>query len=171
MQLITYLIALAREKGVSAYLGEGRNKWSAAHVSDVARLYRLVLEKNEAGAKYHAVGEEGIPMRDIAETIGQGLKIPVKSLSPEEAQAHFGWMAIFATHDLQASSAKTRRKLGWNPAGPGRIADLEWSHLSLSDNYPAGREKIHTVAGCRPSLRRIAALSYASSSGFRLRKP
>jgi nucleoside-diphosphate-sugar epimerase len=123
--LVTYLIALAREKGVSAYLGEGRNKWSAAHVSDVARLYRLVLEKNEAGAKYHAVGEEGIPMRDIADTIGRGLKIPVKALSPEEAQAHFGWMAIFATHDLQASSAKTRQKLGWNPAGPGLIADLE----------------------------------------------
>jgi len=123
--LVTYLIAVAREKGVSAYVGEGRNRWSAAHVADVARLYELVLEKNEAGAKYHAVGEEGVPMRDIAELIGRGLKIPVKSISPEEAQSHFGWLAMFATHDLQASSAKTRKKLDWNPTGPGLIADLE----------------------------------------------
>ena len=123
--LVTYLIALAREKGVSAYVGDGRNRWSAAHVADVARLYRLVLEKNEAGAKYHAVGEEGVSMRDIAEAIGRGLKVPVKSVSPEEAQSHFGWLAMFATHDLQASSAITRKKLGWNPIGPGLIADLE----------------------------------------------
>lgn len=86
--LVTYLIAVAREKGVSAYVGEGRNRWSAAHVSDVARLYSLVLDKNEAGAKYHAVGEEGVSTRDIAEAIGRGLKIPVKSISPEEAQSH-----------------------------------------------------------------------------------
>jgi len=123
--LVTYLIALAREKGVSAYVGDGRNRWSAAHVADVARLYRLVLEKNEAGAKYHAVGEEGVSMRDIAEAIGRGLKVPVKSVSPEEAQSHFGWLAMFATHDLQGSSAITRKKLGWNPTGPGLIADLE----------------------------------------------
>lgn len=123
--LVTYLIAVAREKGVSAYVGEGRNRWSAAHVADVGRLYKLVLEKNEAGAKYHAVGEEGVPMRDIAEAIGRGLKIPVKSVAPEEAQSHFGWLAMFATRDLQASSAKTRKKLDWNPSGPGLIADLE----------------------------------------------
>jgi nucleoside-diphosphate-sugar epimerase len=123
--LVTYLIALAREKGMSAYVGEGHNKWAAAHVSDVAHLYRLVLEKNEAGAKYHAVDEEGVSMRDIADAIGDGLKIPVKSLSPEEAQAHFGWMVMFAASDLQASSAKTRQKLEWNPTGPGLIADLE----------------------------------------------
>ena len=123
--LVTYLIAVAREKSVSAYVGEGRNRWSAAHVSDVARLYRLVLDKNEAGAKYHAVAEEGVSMRDIAEVISRGLKIPVKSVSPEEARSHFGWLAVFATHDLQASSAITRKKLGWNPTGPGLIADLE----------------------------------------------
>ena len=123
--LITYLIAMAREKGVSAYVGEGSNRWAAAHVLDVARLYRLALEKHEAGAKYHAVGEEGVPMRDIAESIGRGLKIPVKSISPEEAPAHFGWLAIFAGGDLQGSSAKTRKKLGWNPTGPGLIADLD----------------------------------------------
>jgi nucleoside-diphosphate-sugar epimerase len=123
--LVTYLIAVAREKGVSAYVGEGRNRWAAAHVADVARLYRLALEKHEAGAKYHAVAEEGVPMRNIAETIGRVLKIPVVSLSPEEAAAHFGWLALFAGGDLVASSEKTRKKLGWNPTGPGLIADLD----------------------------------------------
>jgi nucleoside-diphosphate-sugar epimerase len=122
--LVTYLIALAREKGVSAYVAEGGNRWAAAHVSDVARLYRLALEKHEAGAKYHAVAEEGVPMRDIAETIGRGLKVPVVSLSPEKAAAHFGWLAMFAGADLVASSEKTRKNLGWNPTGPGLIADL-----------------------------------------------
>ncbi|MBU9675692.1 SDR family oxidoreductase [Burkholderia multivorans] len=123
--LLTYAVAVAREKGVSAYVGEGRNRWAAAHISDVARLYRLALEKNEAGAKYHAVAEEGIPMRDIAEAIGRALKVPVASLSVEEAPAHFGWLAAFAGHDLVASSEKTRKVLGWNPTGPGLIADLE----------------------------------------------
>jgi nucleoside-diphosphate-sugar epimerase len=123
--LVTYLIGLAREKGLSAFVGEGRNRWAAGHVSDAARLYRLALEKGERGAKYHAVGEEGVPMREIAEVIGRGLEVPVKSLSPQEAQAHFGWLAMFAASDLQASSAKTRKKLGWNPTGPGLIADLE----------------------------------------------
>ena len=122
---------------MSAYVGERRNRWSAAHVADVARLYKLVLEKNEAGAKYHAVGEEGVPMRDIAETIGQGLKIPVKSVSPEEAQSHFGWLAMFATHDLQASSVITRKKLGWNPTGPGLIADLEQMRYHETDTVGA----------------------------------
>jgi nucleoside-diphosphate-sugar epimerase len=123
--LVTYLIAVAREKGVSAYVGEGRNRWSAAHVLDVARLYRLALEKREAGARYHAVAEEGVAMRDIAEAIGRGLMVPAVSLSPEQAQAHFGWLSIFASNDLRASSAQTRRKLSWNPTGPGLIADLE----------------------------------------------
>jgi len=123
--LVTYLIALAREKGRSAYVAEGRNRWAAAHVSDVARLYRLALEKHEAGAKYHAVAEEGVPMRDIAESIGRGLKIPVVSLSPEEAAVHFGWLTMFASSDLAASSEKTRKKLGWNPTGPGLISDLD----------------------------------------------
>jgi nucleoside-diphosphate-sugar epimerase len=131
--LVSYLIALAREKGVSAYVGDGHNRWAAAHVSDVGRLYRLVLEKNEAGAKYHAVAEEGVPMREIAESIGRGLKIPVKSVAPEEAQSHFGWLAGFASHDLQASSAKTRKTLGWNPTGPGLIADLEQMKYFATD--------------------------------------
>ncbi|HEX4139000.1 MAG TPA: SDR family oxidoreductase [Candidatus Methylacidiphilales bacterium] len=123
--LVTYAIALAREKGVSAYVGEGRNRWAAAHVSDVARLYRLALEKPTAGARYHAVAEEGVTMRDVAEVIGRGLKVPVVSLPPGEAAAHFGWLAMFAGHDLAASSAKTRERLGWNPTGPGLLADLE----------------------------------------------
>jgi len=134
--LVTYLIAVAREKGVSAYVGEGRNRWSAAHVSDVAQLYKLVLDKNEA-AKYHAVGEEGVSTRDIAETIGRGLRIPVKSVSPEEAQSHFGWLAMFATNDLQASSAITRKKLGWNPTGPGLISDLKQMRYHETDTVGA----------------------------------
>ena len=123
--LVTYLIAVAREKGVSAYVEEGRNRWAAAHVLDVAKLYRLALEKHEAGAKYHAVAEEGVAMRDIAEVIGKGLKVPVESLSTDEAQAHFGFLSMFASHDLRASSAQTRKKLEWNPTGPGLIADLD----------------------------------------------
>jgi len=123
--LITYLIAVAREKGLSAYVAEGHNRWAAAHVSDVARLYRLALEKHEPGAKYHAVAEEGVSMRDIAEAIGRGLKAPVVSLLPEDAAAHFGWLTMFASSDLAASSEKTRKKLGWNPTGPGLISDLD----------------------------------------------
>ena len=134
--LVTYAIAVAREKGVSAYVGEGRNRWAAAHVSDVARLYRLGLEKHEAGAKYHAVAEEGVSMREIAETIGRGLKIPVVSLSPEKAAAHFGWLAMFAGLDIPASGAKTQQRLGWRPTGPGLIADLEQMNY-FADDKPA----------------------------------
>ena len=123
--LITPLIAVVREKGVSAYVGDGMNRWPAAHVLDVARLYRLALEKQEAGARYNAVAEEGIPARDIAEVLGLGLKVPVVSLSPEEAAAHFGWMGMFVGLDMPASSAQTQEKLGWHPTGPGLIVDLK----------------------------------------------
>ncbi len=123
--LVTYLIDLARQKGVSAYIGEGTNSWAAAPVQDVARLYRLALEQHEPGAKYHAVAEEGVPMRDIAEAIGHGLKIPIVSMSGEEAAAHFGWLSMFAAHDLMASSAKTQAKLDWYPTGPTLIEDLK----------------------------------------------
>ena len=123
--LITFAIATAREKGAAAYVGNGTNRWAAAHVSDVARLYRLALENHEAGATYHAVAEEGVQIRDIAETIGRGLKVPVTSISPEEAPGHFGWWGAFAGADLLASSAITRKKLGWNPTGPALINDLE----------------------------------------------
>jgi nucleoside-diphosphate-sugar epimerase len=122
--LVTYAIAVAREKGVSAYVGNGANRWPAAHISDVGHLYRLALEKHEAGAKYHAVAEEGVPLREIAEVIGRGLKVPVKSIRPEEAPAHFGWLGMFASLDFPASSTITREKLGWHPTGPRLIADL-----------------------------------------------
>jgi nucleoside-diphosphate-sugar epimerase len=123
--LVTYAIAVAREKGVSAYVGDGLNRFPAVHVLDAARLYRLALEKREGGARYHAVAEEGVPLRDIAEAIGRGLKVPVVSQSPEEAAAHFGWLAMFMGMDMPASSALTRQRLGWHPAGPGLIADLD----------------------------------------------
>ena len=127
--LITYAVQVAREKGASAYIGEGLNRWPAAHVLDVAHLYRLALEKHEAkreaGTRYNAVAEEGVSMREIAEVIGRGLKVPVVSLSQQEAQAHFGWLAMFVSYDMPASSAQTRRRLGWRPTGPGLIADLE----------------------------------------------
>ena len=123
--LITPAVAVAREKRLSAYVGDGSNRFSAVHLLDAARLYRLVLEKGVAGARYHAVAEEGVTFREIAEAIGRGLKVPVVSLVPEEAVKHFGWLAMFAGLDLAASSALTRERLGWQPAGPGLIADLE----------------------------------------------
>ena len=123
--LITPAIAIAREKGVSAYVGDGGNRWPAAHVTDVARLYRLALERHEAGARYHAVAEEGVPVRAIAEAIGTGLGVPVASLSPEAAADHFGWFALFAGMDLPASSSWTRERLGWQPTGPELLVDLK----------------------------------------------
>jgi nucleoside-diphosphate-sugar epimerase len=123
--LVTYAIHVAREKGVSAYVGDGLNRWPAAHRLDTARLYRLALEKADAGDKLHAVAEEGVPVRDIAEAIGSGLRVPVVSLAPEEAAGHFGWLAAFVGRDVPASSAHTREKLGWNPTGRGLISDLE----------------------------------------------
>lgn len=126
--LVTYLIAVAREKGVSAYVGDGMNRWPAAHVLDTARLYRLALEKQEAGARYHAVAEEGVLLRDIAEAIGRGLQVPVVSLSPAEAGPHFGFVGTFVGLDMPASSALTQERLGWHPTGPGMIADLEQGH-------------------------------------------
>ena len=123
--LVTPAVAVAREKGVSAYVGDGMNRWPAAPVGAVARLYRLALEKRAPGARYHAVAEEGVPARDIAAAIGRGLKVPVVSISPEAAAEHFGWMAPFAAMDMPASSAWTRAQLGWDPVGPGLITDLE----------------------------------------------
>lgn len=123
--LITPLIGIARDKGVVAYVGDGGNRWPAGHVSDVARLYRLAVEKAQSGARYHAVGEEGIASRAIAEALGRGLKLPVTSISPDDAAAHFGWMAMFVGLDMPASSALTQARLGWKPTGPTLIADLD----------------------------------------------
>jgi nucleoside-diphosphate-sugar epimerase len=128
--LVTYLIAHAREKGVSAFVGEGLNRWPAVHVLDAAPLYRLALEKGEKFARYHAVGEEGVPSRDIARAIGRGLRVPVVSQSAEEAAAHFGWLAMFVGLDMPASGAQTQQRLGWHPTGAGLIADLEQMQYS-----------------------------------------
>ena len=122
--LVTYLIAIAREKGVSAYVGDGLNRWPAAHVADVAHLYRLALEKGTAGARYHAVVEEGVPLKDIATAIGSGLNVPVTSISQEQAQEHFGFLGFFAGRDAHISSARTRLELGWIPTGPTLLTDL-----------------------------------------------
>ena len=122
---ITWHIQTARQQGRVAYVGKGKNRVAAVHVSDATRLYRLALEKGQGGARYHAVGEEGVALRDIAEVIGAGLKMPVESITPEEAPEYFGWVAHLATIDLAASSALTRQQLGWDPAGPELIADLE----------------------------------------------
>jgi nucleoside-diphosphate-sugar epimerase len=122
--LITPLVAVAREKGVSAYVGEGRNRWPAGHLSDVALLYRLAIEKGEQGARYHAVGEEGISSREIAEALGRGLNLPAVSITPDEAASHFGWMAMFVGLDMPASSVQTQSRLDWHPTGPTLIADL-----------------------------------------------
>jgi len=123
--LITPLIDLARAKGVSAYVGEGLNRWPAAHVADVARLYQMALDLGAGNARYNAVAEEGVIARDIARAIGEGLDIPVVSLSQEEAPDHFGWLGMFIGMDMPASSAWTRTQLGWRPTGPGLIADLK----------------------------------------------
>src|SRR5580698_6779947 len=123
--LISPLIEISRAKGRVAYVGEGKNRWPAAHVTDVARLYKLAIERAEPGARYNAVAEEGITTRAIAEALGRRLKLPVVSLRGDEAAAHFGWITAFAGLDMAASSAITRKKLGWNPVGPGLIPDLE----------------------------------------------
>jgi nucleoside-diphosphate-sugar epimerase len=121
---ITEHIRLAREKGRVAYVGEGKNRLPAVHVSDAARLFQLVLEKGEAGVRYNAVAEEGIALRDIAGAIGAGLKMPVVSLAPDEAPDYFGWLANLAMIDLAASSDLTRKWMGWNPTGPDLLTDL-----------------------------------------------
>jgi nucleoside-diphosphate-sugar epimerase len=122
---VPYIIGAARQHGASAYIGDGRNRWPAAHRLDAAHLYRLALEKGKAGARYHAIGDEGIPFRDIAEVIGRRLNLPVVSRTPEEAPAHFGFLAMFAGLDAPASAAWTREQLGWRPTRPGLIADLQ----------------------------------------------
>jgi nucleoside-diphosphate-sugar epimerase len=122
------LIGIARAKGLSAYLSDGSNRWAAVHRLDAAHLFRLALEAAPAGARWHGVDDEGVPFRDIAEVIGRHLNLPVTSLSPGEAQDHFGLFAMFASMDVPASSALTRKQLGWEPAHPALIPDLDKGH-------------------------------------------
>jgi len=123
------LIALAREKGVSAYVEDGLNRWPGVHRLDAARLYRLALEKGSAGARYHGVADEGVPAREIAAVIGRRLHVPVVSKSREAAADHFGWIGQFFAMDGPASSAQTRIRLGWQPTQPGLLADLDANYF------------------------------------------
>lgn len=122
--LISYLVELARQKRAAAYVGEGAERWAAAHRPDVARLYRLALERGTADAIYHAVGEEGVPMRQVIEVVGRALNVPVISIQKEEARDFYGPLAVFAGLDMPASSALTQQRLGWTPSGIGLIADI-----------------------------------------------
>lgn len=122
--LVTEVIKHARERGVSAYIDEGTNQWSAAHVADAAHLYRLALEKHQPGARYHATAESSLSFRLIAETIGEGLGLPTMAIPADEAMASFGWLSSFVGKDMSSMSNKTQTRLGWRPSGPGLIADL-----------------------------------------------
>ncbi len=125
---IATLVGIAREKGVSGYIGDGTNRWPAVHRLDSARLFRLGLEEAPAGSTLHAVADEGVPVGDIAEVIGRGLELPVVSVAPEDAAEHFTWLGGFLGLDAPASSAWTRELLGWEPTQPGLIADLDQGH-------------------------------------------
>lgn len=122
------LIAIARQQGVAGYVGDGANRWPAVHTLNAARLFRLALESAPAGARLHAVAEEGIPFRDLAAAIGRGAGVPTASVAPEDAAGHFGFLAMFVGADNPASSALTRQRMGWTPAGPGLIADVDDGH-------------------------------------------
>jgi nucleoside-diphosphate-sugar epimerase len=122
---IAFIAAVAREKGVSAYIGDGTNRWAAVHRSDAARLVRIGLEQAPAGSRLHAVAEEGVSTRAIAEAIGRGLGLPVSSVAPEDAVEHFGFIGSFFAMDLAASSEQTRKLLGWEPTGPTLIEDID----------------------------------------------
>jgi nucleoside-diphosphate-sugar epimerase len=125
---VPMLIAAARQKGVSGYVGDGENVWPAVHRSDAARLFRLVLDDAPSGSTWHAIGDEGVPARTIAEVIGRHLGIPVASIAPEAAAGHFGWIGMIWASNLPTSSELTQRRLGWLPTGPGLIEDLEQGH-------------------------------------------
>jgi nucleoside-diphosphate-sugar epimerase len=122
------LVGIARDKGVSGYIGDGTNRWPAVHRLDSAHLFRLALDKAPAGSTLHAVADEGVPIRDIAEVIGRHLNVPVVSISPEDAGQHFTWLAGFLGLDSPASGTLTRELLGWQPAQPGLIDDLDKGH-------------------------------------------
>lgn len=134
---VPVLIDIARAKGVSAYIGDGSNRWPAVHRLDAAVLYRLALENGAAGSVFHAIGDEGVPTREIAEVIGRHLEVPVVSVAPEEAAEHFGWMGAFFALDAPASSALTQERLGWRPTHIGLVEDLEQGHYFAISASPA----------------------------------
>jgi len=136
---VPFLIKIAREKGVSAYIGDGLNRWPAVHRLDTARLYRLVLEKGSAGGTYHGIADEGVPAREIAQVISRRLNVPLVSKSREEAAGHFGWMARFFGVDCPASSVRTQRELGWLPTQPRLIADIEEHYFESEPAVHAAR--------------------------------
>lgn len=125
---VPHIIAVARAKGVSAYPGDGSNRWAAGHRLDAARLYRLALEEAPGGARLHAIGDEGVPVRDLAEAIGRYLRLPVTAISREESPEHFGWLGNFLSMDIPASSTLTQKQTGWRPEQPGLVQDLEEGH-------------------------------------------
>jgi nucleoside-diphosphate-sugar epimerase len=125
---MAFIVGIAREKGVSGYIGDGSNRWPAAHRLDAAQLFRLALETAPAGSALHGIAEEGVPIRDIAEVIGRHLDLPVVAIAPEDAGEHFGWLAGFLAADSPASSALTRKLMGWQPTHPGLIDDLDQGH-------------------------------------------
>jgi nucleoside-diphosphate-sugar epimerase len=131
---VATLVDIAREKGVSGYIGDGTNRWPAVHRLDSARLFSLALEHAPAGSTLHAVAEEGVPIRDVAEVIGRHLSLPVRSISAGDAAEHFTWLAGFLGADSPASSVLTRELLGWQPAQPGLIADLDEGHYFQQAN-------------------------------------
>lgn len=128
---VSFLISIAQEKGVSAYVGDGANRWTAVHRLDAAKLYRLALEKGKAGSPYHAIDEEGIAVKDIAETIGKKLNLPVVSIAPDKAAEHFGFLSMFLGLDIPASSAKTQVELGWKPTQIGLLADIDAQNFAV----------------------------------------
>lgn len=127
---IPMVVGIAQEKGVSAYVGDGSQRWPAVHRRDAARLFRLAIEQAPAGSVLHAVGEEGVPLREVAELIGTRLGVPVTSIAPEQAMGHFGFLGGFLSHDMPASSALTCERLGWEPTGIGLLEDMAANYLT-----------------------------------------